>query len=263
MKQKHTIILTSVLCISLLSGCGNATATDSKSSAEKEGVVLTASSEADFTELASTLDELIASSDFIAKVKVTETSAYVYPETDMIDTLITPEILEIYKGSYNGEKLELCGGYMSYKDYYSAPVFQGEDAWHTFDASAYTEEELETAQVYWDWCNSYVPVADDTIIFFGNLLDTGNYYLTNGYQGLFRLNGDSWTNQAIANDDSYQDPLADDLLSLSGAESVSCDTATTFRQNEITYTLPKSAYDSVIAIPEDTLTTRISDYIQA
>ena len=251
MKKYGFSLLALASCAALLSGCGeNANSTAEGSTASKEGVVLLASSEAEFAETADTLQELAASSDFIAKVKVTEADAYVYPNTDAINTKITPEILELYKGTYDGEALDLCGGYMRYSDYYSAPIFQ-EEGWNTPDTSAYTEEELKTAQIYWDWCNNYVPAVGDTILFFGKESDNNTYTLTNSYQGLFRLAEGNWINQAL--EAGGADALANDLLTLSGAAAVADTPTVTFTCDGITYTKQKANHEAVVSIPEETL----------
>lgn len=260
MKKCYSVFLAFAFCLPLLSACADSTVEESNSS--KKGLVLTATTHADFDELAYTLGELEEESDFIAEIKVTETSTYVYPDTDSIHTLLTPEIVEIYKGSYNNEKLDLCGGYMNYADYYSAPIFQEEEEWNTFNTSAYTEEELTTAQVYWDFCNNYVPEVGDTLIFFGKRDANGNYYVTNDYQGMFRLDGDNWTNQAlIVNDNDWQEPLVTDLLSLSGAETVESDEIVTFTRDGITYDKPQSTYETMLSIPTDTLIAAIQNGI--
>ncbi len=260
MKNYRTLALASTLCFALLStACGSSNTTDSSSKTADNGVVLTAKSDADLVHQASTLQELIDDSDFIAKVKVTKVTSSVYQDTDSVLTSITPEILELYKGTYQGETLDMYGGYISYSDYQSAPIFQEDGASQPFDVSSYSEKEIDTAQVYWDWCNVYIPTADDTILYFGKQSDDNSFMLTNAYQGLFRLEGGNWTNQALVTGTaSQQEPLVTDLLTLSGASTADCpDTGMTQTIDAVTYTYPKSDYDTMVSIPESSLITAI------
>lgn len=259
MKKYNYFLTALVVSLLTLSACGNTNEKKETDSSLEKGLVLTAASEADFDETANSIDDLTDASDFVAEVKVTRTDAYVYPDTDMIYTIITPEILTLYKGSYQGENLHLCGGHMSYAEYYSAPIFQ-EENWHTFDTSAYTKDELKQAQVYWNWCNNYVPSEGDTLLFFGIRDENGDYQMTYSYQGMFRLEGDRWTNQAlIVNKNGWQEPLAADLLSLSGAEAAAPDDADTFTSDGITYNKPQSTYDTVVSVPKETLAALIDE----
>ena len=66
MKKHSCVLLASILCLSSFSACGEQKVPEENT---KEGIVLTATSEADFVELADTLEELAMSSDFIAKIK--------------------------------------------------------------------------------------------------------------------------------------------------------------------------------------------------
>ena len=83
--------------------------------------------------------------------------------------------------------------------------------------------------------------------------------LTNAYQGLFRLEGENWTNQALVTGTaSQQEPLVTDLLTLSGASTADCpDTGMTQTIDAVTYTYPKSDYDTMVSIPESSLITAI------
>ena len=67
----------------------------------------------------------------------------------MIYTNLTPEIINIYKGSFNNELLTVSGGYMNYKKYANSPEIIKEFG-HALDTSEYSEKELETAEIYYD-----------------------------------------------------------------------------------------------------------------
>lgn len=255
MKKCIAIISSAAFYTSILFGCGSKTVTG--------GLVLTATTTSDYAELAYNVEELTEKSDFIAKVQVQETSGYVYPDSDMIYTQITPEVLEIYKGDYNEEKLELRGGYMTYADYHSAPIFQEEDV-TSFDTSKYTEKELETAMIYYNVADNYIPQTGDTLLYFGVRSDNGNYQTTYDYQGLFCLKDGAWTNQALTVDGDWQEPLATDLLTLSGAAAVDAgQQAVTQTIDGITYTYSKSNHETMVAVPNKALIAAIQGSVSA
>ena len=107
MKKKHFAVLTFALCFSLLSTACGTSKNSTESTQTQKGLVLTVSSTADFVDQATTLQELIDSSDIVAKVNVQKVDSCVYKGTDSVVTSITPEILEIYKGTYNGETFDM------------------------------------------------------------------------------------------------------------------------------------------------------------
>lgn len=239
-----------LICSLLLSaGCSSdstADVNDSQTVQKAEhNVVSSAKSYADYVKLADTLEELISESDFIAEVKVTDTSSYIWPDTDMIYTLLTPEVINVYKGTYNNELLNVGGGYMNYKEYANSPEVI-KDFGHALDTSQYTEEELKTAEFYYDKCGNYIPEVGDTLIYFGirdRNGDTENYFITYTFQGLFLCDGDSVSNQALEINGSggFTEPLAKDLMQkFSSAQTASL-------QDELSETLtvlniPKSDF---------------------
>ncbi len=70
MKKKHFAVLTFALCFSLLSTACGTSKNSTESTQTQKGLVLTVSSTADFVDQATTLQELIDSSDIVAKVNV-------------------------------------------------------------------------------------------------------------------------------------------------------------------------------------------------
>lgn len=105
----------------------------------------------------------------------------------MIYTNLTPEIINIYKGSFNNELLTVSGGYMNYKKYANSPEIIKEFG-HALDTSEYSEKELETAEIYYDLYGNYIPEIGDKLIFFGirdRNNETENYYVTYSNQGIF------------------------------------------------------------------------------
>lgn len=195
---------TVILACVITTGCAEKPVMTSR----EERVVYTAAAEADFAEIADSLYELIEASDLVAEVKILETEAFLKADQSVVFTRMTPEVTELFKGEYNGEKLVMGGGYISCGEYSEAGFF---------DAAgmniAFTEDELENGLVYYDWCNNYVPEAGDTIIFFGTLNENGEYEVTYSYQGIFLCEGKHVSCQALSvGRDGWTEPLASELL---------------------------------------------------
>lgn len=211
-----------VIC-ALITGCASSEENQSCSVSREDRIVHTISANADFAEFAYTLDELKNASDFIAEVKIVETEAFLKDEQSVIFTEMTPEVIKIYKGEYNGESLVMGGGYMDCLQYADAEFFRAADI-----NMEYTDEELENGLVYYDWCNNYVPEVGDNLIFFGVLDDDGNYAVTYSYQGIFLCEGENVSCQALSVErDGWTEPLAEDLFDKFGSEDVSMQSRTT------------------------------------
>ena len=221
---KKRLIISSIICslLILASGCGDNQTTDNNTSKAEvlteHNVVSFAKTEADIAKCAYTLEELYNASDFVAEVKITDTSSFIWPDTDMIYTNLTPEIINIYKGSFNNELLTVSGGYMNYKKYANSPEIIKEFG-HALDTSEYSEKELETAEIYYDLYGNYIPEIGDKLIFFGirdRNNETENYYVTYSNQGIFLCdNNGTISNQALLVDDNgFTEPLAKDLTKL-------------------------------------------------
>lgn len=254
MKRIAFFVLPITITTALLLGCSNNT-----TQSARKGIVFNASSQADFNELASTLNDLENKSIFIAKVSVEEAHSYVYPNSDDIYTQITPNVLEIYKGSYNNEKLELYGGEMLYTDYYNALSDEDKEM-NSFDTSKYSQNEIDSARVYWNFCNLYVPQVGDTLLYFGVRSDDGNYYVSYDYQGVFLLQDGNYVNQAlIVDQNNWQEPLVTDLLSLTETKIVDSTENLVRTIDNVEYTYHQDSYSTMVAIPENTLIRAIQE----
>ena len=196
--------------VSLSSDSNNQTETASK---QKHNVVRYVSSEAELADYAKSLDELIKSSELIVEAKVVATKSFVEKDSVIISTSMTPEIINIYKGEYNGEPLVVGGGYMKCKDYAEIDKFKDQELPNPLDKSTFTDKELE-GEIYFNWMNNYTPEPGDRIIYFGSKspLD-GSYHVKNCYQGLFVCHGDTVENQAIevGDNDGYVEPFAENI----------------------------------------------------
>lgn len=220
--KRLSLFLSALGCLSLIlsSGCENNTKTAKTESSQGENVqsiehnvINSLSADAELVKTAQSFEELADASDFIAEVKITDTSSFVPEGTIKICTEMTPEIIKTYKGEYNGNSLIITGGYMNCREYAMSEEFFSMPK-NPMDVSKFTEEELETGEIYFNWLNNYIPDPGDTLIFFGCEATDGNYYVTYDYQGIFLGENDTISNQALVmNDNSgYTEPLVKDLM---------------------------------------------------
>lgn len=145
---------------------------------------------ADFVKASKSFKELYDGSDLIAEIQVDNPTYYV-DDTDGIKASYTPAILKTYKGSYNGNKIISEGGIMNYSDYVKNMHNPIEHKDFVSDESKPNPDKVE-------YSFAGVPVVKSGDKFIAFCQNFGNsYILTNGYEGLFKENGDSLENNAI------------------------------------------------------------------
>lgn len=254
--KRFPFMLSILTCLSmtLATGCqesaGNSTAEIQSDTQQPEhNIVYSYSSTADLAKVAYNLDELVEASDFIAEVRVKETSSFVAGDTIMINTKITPEIIKTYKGEYNGNSLIIGGGYMNCKEY-AMSVDASDMPKNPVDISKFTKDELENGEVYFNWLNNYIPEKDDTIIYFGYENDDGDYNVTYSYQGVFLCKNNNVSNQALCiNEHDFTEPLVKDLSStFSKTSEISTFSSRTVESKE------------VLSIPENEFTAKLESF---
>lgn len=74
----------------------------------KKEIAYEITTNSDYNKLATDFNELIQDADLILKISVEDVCAFV-GDNGMIQTEITPNVQEVYKGSYNDEKLYVNG----------------------------------------------------------------------------------------------------------------------------------------------------------
>ena len=139
MKKRAVIIalIAAVMCMPA-AGCQN---TDSAANTAEQQVILV-QGEALWAESANTFDELYAASDLVMEITVADTEAvYVI---DSVETLITPEVVKVWKGDWQGEQLFVFGGDISAQDFKNTA--SENDRVHL---SGYSEEQLAESVVQW------------------------------------------------------------------------------------------------------------------
>ena len=169
----------------------------------EKNIVLALKNEAELEKCAYTFEELRDNVDFIAEADIVEAIPVIYEGLPYVNTELTPEIIDIYKGEYNGEKLVLIGGVISNKEY--SVIAENNNI-------SFTDEELDTGYVSDEWFDMDYPEAGDKVIFFGNYSDDGRIYAAYDYQGLFTVDDGSVSISSLTADETgwYED-IAHDL----------------------------------------------------
>lgn len=160
-------------------------------------------------------DELIDTADLIVKIKVKETRGFV-GDNYLINTEITPQVIETYKGTYNGEKLYVNGGKMLYEEYiqneHIKKTFEGHENPNETECSKYVEQSVD---------NAYIVTAGDEYIFFAKKNDDGELYALYAYQGTFKLQNGKVQNTALSADEPLYESLSTEFGGTTKAKSAS------------------------------------------
>ena len=248
MKKLDYFLTAAVLSIAVLSGCsagantGNSTVQNENSISQaeasdtQEGKVITDYAIVEYAELADTLKTLTDSADWIAKVEVTAVTA----SSDGTYTEITPNVLETYQGSYDGQTLCVHDCIMPYADAPASQESSGDEA----------------AMYHYDHAGNYIPQTGDVLLFFGTEKD-GSYWEQYSYQGMFLLRDGGYVNQALGCD---SDPLAEDLQTLSGAKTVDIPAEFTRTENDTAYTF-QNRNAQTVSVPEQTMTDAVQGFL--
>jgi hypothetical protein len=209
--KKLTIFTLSLMTL-LTCACGKSSDSSESQSAPaaEQQMVLQVSADADINKCAYSLDELYDSAAIVMKVRVSSVQAKL-AENDAFNvyTEVVPEVLEVYKGEYSGEKIIIGGGKISVSEY--AEKFDT-------DISDLSDNETENGLVEYIWLNNHIPSAGEELVFFGT---------TNpGYpdcfepsflnQGVFVCQGDSVRISSLNADENWCEPLAEDIMSRFG-----------------------------------------------
>lgn len=148
----------------------------------------------DYNKLAMNFSELVSASDLIVKVKVQDTRAFINDE-GMIQTEISPKILETYKGIYDGQKLYVNGGEMLYEEYSGNEIVKKLVAGHE---NPNADEENTSKYVRQNVDNQYIFYPGDEYIFFASRReDNGLFFSQYAYQGTFKVSNGVVENIAV------------------------------------------------------------------
>lgn len=168
---------------------------------EEKDIAYEITTKGDYNELAQTMSELVQNADMICKIKVEKTTSFIN-EIAMIQTEITPVVEEVYKGSYNGEKLYVNGGVMSYEEYSQNEIIKEAVSGHENPEG---EEDYTGKYVVQSVDGQYIFEEGEEYIFFAKeTTDVNKYYSLYAYQGTFKIEDNEVCNEALQEDEELR-----------------------------------------------------------
>lgn len=176
---------------------------------EKE-IALNIGTSNDYNKLALSFNDLVNDADFILKIKVKDIKPFIN-EQGMIQSEITPIVQEIYKGSYNGEKLYVNGGEMLYDEFIQNEVIKKQLDGHR---NPNGDEQNKGKYVRQNVDDQYIFNLGEEYMFFAKDLG-GEYFSLYAYQGTFKISNGMVENSALA----YDEPLSKDIIKIFGIQS--------------------------------------------
>lgn len=209
-------------CGLLLTGCGTAALATAQTGAapvaEVTEPVTAGKSLSPFYFIdASDMDEITAKADVILEMTVQATDAVSID--DKVRTVITPEIMNVYKGSYDDAVIYATGGDMNLQAFYEAasrPM--------RAELAVYSPEERETGvyQYRQEGCPLVQP--GERYLFFGTVLHEegrdGDLMPLNTVEGFYACDDEMiWLDK-----DMYYQPLCDDLRERFGVPEADTET---------------------------------------
>ena len=194
MKKRNYAVLLCGLLMSGLSACAD--------TGPKEPSVVRASGSGDRNAAAFTLEELCAHSDLILRFTAGSVTHTVSPGTDRVMTVMQPQNVTAYKGSWQNEPLCTPGGIMPMAEYagmLSGALCQG------LDTSA---EWIE-----YRWENAPLVQEGDDVIYFGEYSPDGTVNSTYFTQGTYLVS----SGVIPVTEDQIDKPLYDDFSAQFGS----------------------------------------------
>lgn len=150
----------------------------------------------DWVKSSKNLKTLYDDSSFVAEIKVNNTSQQV-EQNGRISTTFKPSIINVFKGSYNGENIISLGGIIAYSDYIEKVGIEVKNQ--------LSDENSIPDKVEYNFGDIPIVKSGDSLIVFCNK-NSSNYNITNSFEGLFKIDGNCLINDAIR-----KTPLNDDI----------------------------------------------------
>lgn len=146
---------------------------------------------ADWANVSKDIESLFKDSDLIVKAKITSVNYYC-GNGGLIYTKSIPEIIETYKGSYDGLPIKSIGGIVDYEEYIK----------HDVDPNNFKEFESKTSKkpkkIELVFDDIYTIHSGEEYILFCQKVN-GEMSITNSFEGLFKVNVNKVTNKALKN----------------------------------------------------------------
>ena len=150
--------------------------------------------ECDFVYASPNFKKLYDDSDLIIQLTASEIK-YSAADGGLIKTSFIPKIKETYKGKYDGSSIVSMGGILDYDEYIKNDPDKGK-ANKSFTSSKETTPPKKVQLIF---ANVYIVHNGDTFIAFCKKLGS-HYVITNGFQGLFKVDGNKIQNRALKDD---------------------------------------------------------------
>ena len=204
------------------------TETDNKytgSNTKNKEIVYKISTNSDYNKLAKDFDELVSDSDLILKIRVENIRAFV-GDNGMIQTEITPKVQNVYKGSYDNQKLYVNGGEMLYDEFCKNEIIKKALSGHENPNNdkpygKYVRQSVDEQYIF--------NIGEEYIFFANKREDSGRYYSLYAYQGTYKIIDGIIENVAL-NDD---EPLKNNLNEIFSNKTESKSTQTFLLKEEI------------------------------
>ena len=166
----------------------------------------TITTKGDYNKLALSFEQLLEDADLILKIKVKDTNAFVN-DNGMIQTAITPTVLDVYKGVYNNEILYVNGGEMLYDEFIQNEITKKAISGHENPDG---DEQYKGTYVRQIVDQQYIFNRGEEYIFFAQKrIDSGKYYSLYAYQGTFKIDNEMVKNSALNGEELLEKDICD------------------------------------------------------
>lgn len=214
----------------------------------KKEIAYEITTQSDYNKLALNFSNLVQDADLIVKIRVEDVNAFIN-NNGMIQTEITPVIQEVYKGSYNDEKLYVNGGEMLYDEFIQNETIKKLVSGHENPEG---DEQYKGKYVRQSVDNQYIFNSGEEYIFFAKKRDdSGKYYSLYAYQGTFKINNGFVYNTALKSEEPLKKNICDVFNIQSETECLKSSESETAASAE--------SVNSGFMISEETFSEKIND----
>lgn len=206
MKKKILVLVIGISILSTLIGCSNKLVTSTSSSEKavvdinnkstessdvKDSDIFKVEASADWVYASKDIKSLYNDSELIIKATIDKVDYYC-GTGGLIYTKFIPKVIETYKGTYDGSYIQSIGGIVDYSEYIKNDVDPN-------NFKKFTNSSNQTPKkVQLTFDDIYVVKQGEEYILFCKK-NQGLLSITNGNQGLFKVDSNNVTNKALKN----------------------------------------------------------------
>lgn len=151
--------------------------------------VFTIKSTADWVSASKDLESLYRESDLVMLANITKVD-YQAAKGGLIFSNFIPNVVETYKGSYDGRPIKSIGGIVDFSQY----IKNDDDPNTVKQFTTPSGVQPKKVQLIFDEIYVVKP-GEQYLLFLKN--NNGELNITNSYQGLFKVNGNTLSNKAL------------------------------------------------------------------